>query len=56
MTLQTEELTPNHVRLAANILLAACQFADHMGVDPDKVDAHRKREYFSEQSKASLHL
>jgi len=38
VTLQTEELTPNHVRLAANILLAACRFAHHMGVDPKKVE------------------
>lgn len=38
VTLQTEELTPNHVRLAANILLAACRFAHYMGVDPDKVE------------------
>ena len=37
VTLQTEELTPHHVRLAANILLAACRFAKLVGVDPERV-------------------
>jgi hypothetical protein len=32
-----EELSPSHVRLAANVLLAACRFAEFAGVDQDKV-------------------
>jgi len=38
VTLQTEELTPSHVRLAANILLAACRFAEFVGVDSNRVN------------------
>jgi hypothetical protein len=43
VTLQTEELTPSHVRLAANILLAACRFAEFVRVDSSRVnDCSRK--------------
>jgi len=37
VTLQTEELSPSHVRLAANILLAACRFAELVGVNPERI-------------------
>ena len=39
VSLQTEELTPTHIRLLANVYKAACSFAQYVGGDSELVKA-----------------
>jgi hypothetical protein len=39
VSLQTEELTPTHIRLLANVYKAACSFVQHVGGDQELVKA-----------------
>ncbi len=42
VTHETGELTPSHIRLLANVYVAACNFAQHVGADPELVETCRK--------------
>jgi hypothetical protein len=42
VTQQTQELTPTHIRLTANAYRAACNFAQHVGGDPELVEKCRR--------------
>jgi hypothetical protein len=42
VSLQTQELTPTHIRLLANVYRSACNFAQHVGANPDLIKTCRK--------------
>ena len=46
LTSQTDELTPIHIRLAANVLRAACNFAEVAKGDPKLIEECRKKASF----------
>jgi hypothetical protein len=46
VTAQTEELTPTHIRLAANVLRAACNFAELTKVNPKLIEECRSEPSF----------
>ena len=42
VTIQTDRLTPSHVRLANSVYSAALRFAESVGVDPELVGTCRE--------------